>query len=159
LSWCQRKDKDRSDVKEDVVVDAAVTFSDKGSRGGNNNDNDYGGKGGNMDDVVGVATVLYVSEEEDGGSLIFAAPEGRITIGLMTKKTWWWILASRRMWWWMRPTLSLTRAKEEATTTATIMGAREAIWMMSLACWLYCMLWRKRMGRVRSPRCQREGQL
>jgi hypothetical protein len=55
------EDKDRSDVKEDVVVDAADTLSDKGGRGGNNNDDDYGGEGGNMDDVLGVAAVLYIS--------------------------------------------------------------------------------------------------
>ncbi len=54
-----------ADVEEDVVVDAAETLSDKGGRGGDNNDNSYGGKGGNMDNVVGMAAVLYVSKEED----------------------------------------------------------------------------------------------
>ncbi len=49
------------------MADAANTLSDKGGRGCDNNDNNYGGKGGNVDDVVGMAAVLYVSKEEDGG--------------------------------------------------------------------------------------------
>ncbi len=42
-----------------------------------------------MDNVVSVAAVLYLSEKEDGGSLIVAAPEGRTTIGLTMRRTWW----------------------------------------------------------------------
>jgi hypothetical protein len=141
------KDKVRSDIKEDVVVDAANTLSNKGRRGGINNDNNYGGKGGNMDNVVGVVAVLYVSKEKDGGSLIVAAPEGRTTIGLTMRRICWWMLTLRRMWWWMRLTLCLTRAEEEATTTTKSMGARGAIWTM-LMWWLYCMFPRKRMGGV-----------
>ncbi len=64
-----------ADIEEDVVVDAADTLSDKGGRGGDNNNEKYGGKGGNMDNVDVVA-VLYVSKEEDGGSLILVALEG-----------------------------------------------------------------------------------
>jgi hypothetical protein len=118
------KDKDRSDVKEDVVVDAAGTLSDKGRRGGNNNNTNYGGKGGNMDNVVCAVAVLYNSKEEDGGSLILATPEGRTTIGLTMKRARWWMLTSRQMWWQMRLTLCLTRAEEEATTTMKFFGAR-----------------------------------
>ncbi len=72
-----------------MVVDVANTLSDKGGRGGNNNDNDYGGNGGNMDNVISVAAVLYVSEEENGGRLIIAVPEGRTTICLTMRRTWW----------------------------------------------------------------------
>ncbi len=61
------KDKDRFDIEEDVVVDAANTLPDKGRRGGDNDNKDYGGEGGNMDNVVGVAAVLDVSKEENGG--------------------------------------------------------------------------------------------
>ncbi len=87
-----------ADLKENVVVDAADTLSDKGRRGGNNNNDNHGGKGGNMDNVIGVAAVLYVSEEEDEGSSTVVAPEGRATIGLTMKRTRWWMLTSRRMW-------------------------------------------------------------
>jgi hypothetical protein len=137
-----------ADVEEDVVVDAADTLSDKGRRGGDNNDNNYGGEGGNMDNVVSVAAVLYVSDEEDRGSLIIGVPEGRTTIGPKIKRTRWLMLMLRRMWYWMRPTLCLTRTEEEATTTTMIMGARGAIWMM-LSVWrLYCTFPRERMGGV-----------
>jgi hypothetical protein len=57
------KDKDRSDVENDVVVDAADIFSDKGGKGGDNNNDNYEGNGGNMDNVVGMAAVLYISKE------------------------------------------------------------------------------------------------
>jgi hypothetical protein len=66
-----------------------------------------------MDDVVGVAAVLYISKEEDRGSLIIAAPKGRTTIGLTMRRTWWWMLPTHC------PT---TRAGEVATTTMTTMG-------------------------------------
>jgi hypothetical protein len=123
------KDKDRSDVEEDVVVDTADTLSDKGRRGGNNNGNDYGGKGGNMDNVAGMAAVLYVSEEEDGWSLIVAAPEGKTTVGLTLRRTWWWMLLTH----------CPIRAGEEATTTATMMGEGGARWTMSSKWQLYLM--------------------
>jgi hypothetical protein len=137
-----------ADVKEDVVVDAADTLSDKGRRGGNNNNKNYGGEGGNIENVVSVVAVLYVSKEEDGGSLIIAAPEGRTAIGLTIKRTRWLMLTLRRMWWWMRPTLCLTRTEEEATPTMVIMGARGAIWTMSSVWRLYCTFPRERMGGV-----------
>ncbi len=130
------------------MVDAADTLSDKGGRGDNNNDDNYGGKGSNMDNVIGATAVLYISKEEDGGSLIVLAPEGRTTIGLMMKRTWWWMLTLRRMWCRIWPTLCLTRVEEEATTTTAIMGAGEAVWMMLLAWQLYCMFLMKRMGGV-----------
>jgi hypothetical protein len=101
-----------ADVEKDVMVDAADTLSDKDRRGGDNNDNNYGGKEGNMNDVVGVAAVLYNSKGEDGGSSFIAAPEGRTTIGLKMRRTWWWML----------PTHCPTRAGEEAATTTTMMG-------------------------------------
>ncbi len=47
-----------ADIKEDVVVDAADTLSDKGRRGGDNNEDNNGGKGDNMDVVIGMAAVL-----------------------------------------------------------------------------------------------------
>jgi hypothetical protein len=121
------KDKDGSDIKEDVVVDAADTLSDKGGREGDNNNDDYGGKRGNMDNVVSVAAVLYVYKEEGGGSLIMAAPEGRTTICLTMRRTWWWKL----------PTQCPTRAGEEATTMTTMMDEGGARWTMSSKLWLY----------------------
>ncbi len=142
------KDNDRSDVKEDVVVDVADTLFDKGGQGGNNNNDDYGGEGGNMDNVVSVVAVLYVSKGEDGRILIVTAPEGGTIIGLVMKRTCQWMLTSRKMWWWMQSTLCLTRAKEAATTTTMIMGARGAIWTMLLVWWLYCKFPRKRIGGV-----------
>ncbi len=119
---CARgKDKNRSDVKEDVVVDAADTLSDKSRRGGDNNNDNYGGEGGNMDDVVSVVAVLYISKEEDGGSLIVMALEGRTTICLKMRRTWRWML----------PTHCPTRAGEEVTTTMTMMGEGGARWTKS----------------------------
>jgi hypothetical protein len=56
------------------------------------------GARGNMDNVIGMAAVLYISKEEDGGSLIVTVPEGRTTIGLTMKRSWWWMLIMRRMW-------------------------------------------------------------
>ncbi len=109
-------------------MDAADTLSgDKGRRGGDNNDNNYGGKGSNMDNVIGMAAVLYVSKEENGGSLIVATPEGRTTIGLTLRRTWWWML----------PTHCLTRAGEEVTTTMTMNGEVGARWTMLSKWWLY----------------------
>ncbi len=108
-------------------MDAVDTLSDKGRRGGDNNNYDYGGKESNMDNVVGVAAVLYASKEEDGGSLIVPAPEGRTTIGLKLRRTWWWMLLTH----------CTTRTGEEATTMMTMKGEVGARWMMSSKWQLY----------------------
>ncbi len=99
-----------------------------------------------MDNVVGMVAVSYVSKEEDGGSSIVTAPEGRTTIGLTIKRTRWWMLTLRMMWWWMRPTLCLTRVEEEEATATTITGARGEIWTILLEWRLHCTFLRTRMG-------------
>jgi hypothetical protein len=81
------KDKDRSDVKEDVVVVLEDTFSDKDRRGGKTTTAIMGARGAIWTMLLTWRLYCTFPRKMMGGVLIIAALEGKTAIGLTMRRT------------------------------------------------------------------------